>query len=234
MRAVKQDYEVATLDQWIRTHSTEEEMREVFLNMDRALKYIHDHDYCIYVFHPSEIEVLENSPDHINFRKLMELPSDINKRKTMIKEDIFNSTLIQISFYGAINSEKIIYFQPEFLREHFEDLIQFLPNGDVPYYRGVVQRGASVYFCEYALEKRNRDLADLEKQLGEETGDKQLTPAPQLSEGAIINEKINDNIYRRINGLKDKAFVNMLIIPTIALTIILVFAIIGWVISMIN
>ena len=62
------------------------------------------------------------------------------------------------------------YLNPDFVKENFDEFAQFIPSGDVPYYRGVIQRGASVYFCEFALEKRNRDLADLEKQLGEGDG----------------------------------------------------------------
>ena len=223
----RQEYESVTLDLWIRMHPSEEEIREVFLNMDIALKYIHDHGYCIYVFHPSEIEVLENSVDHINFRKLMELPKDAIKAKAIKKDDIFNSSLIQLSFYCGVNSEKMIYFTPEFVREHFEELIQFLPNGDVPYYRGVVQRGASVYFCEYALEKRNRDLIELEKQFGDD--ESIVKPINNISDSN--NNKINDTIYRRINGLRDSAFVNVLIVPTIALTIMLLFAVVAWIIS---
>ena len=72
----------------------EEKMREVFLNMDIALKYIHDHNYCVEVFYPSEITVLENKPDHIQFNKLLELSSNPSIKNNMIKEDIFNSSLI--------------------------------------------------------------------------------------------------------------------------------------------
>ena len=227
-------YEAVTLDQWVKSHPSEEDMREVFLNMDRALKYIHDHGYCIYQFHPSQIEVLENSADHINFRKLMELSSNPTKRKDMIREDIFNSSLIQLSFYGGINAEKLFLFNPSFVKGHFEEFVQFIPNGDVPYYRGVIQRGASVYFCEYAVEKRNRDLMALEEQLEGEKGVKNLTKSIDynVDNGVMTNDKINDNIYKQINGLKDAAFVNLLLVPTIALVVILIFSVMAWVMSL--
>ena len=90
------DYESISLDQWIGMHHSEEELEGVFLNLDRALKYIHDHGYCIEVFYPTEINVLNNEVDHIQFKKLMELSSDFSTRKEMIKEDIFNSSLILI------------------------------------------------------------------------------------------------------------------------------------------
>jgi len=212
-----------TLDQWVRSHTNEEDRREVFLNMDRALKYIHDHGYCIEVFYPTEIKVLNNDNSYIQFNKLVELSSDPIIRKEMIKEDIFNSSLIQIGIY----SNSLKYLNPEFLKENFDEFSQFIPEGDIPYYRGVVQRGASVYFCEYALEKRNRDLENLEKELGEES-DKTLT---KTQDPDITNNRVNDQIYRQINGMNDAAFVNLLLIPTIILGILLIFGLVSWVIS---
>ena len=192
--------------------------------MDRALKYIHDHGYCIEVFYPTEIKVLNNETDHIQFNKLVELSSDPDIRREMIREDIFNSSLIQVGIY----SKSLKYLNPEFLKENFDDFSQFIPQDDIPYYRGVIQRGASVYFCEFALEKRKRDLEALEKELGE-NGGKELIKVPDNED--ITNNKINDQIYRQINGMRDAAFVNLLLIPTIILGVLLVFGIVSWLIS---
>ena len=220
----KQEIESATLEQWVQTHYSEDELRSIFLNMDRALKYIHDHGYCIEVFYPTEIKVLNNEDDHIQFNKLVELSQDGSIRREMVKEDIFNSSLIQIGIY----SKSLKYLTPEFLKENFDSFSQFIPADDIPYYRGVVQRGASVYFCEYALEKRNRDLIELEKELGGEDN-KTLVKQPQNED--LTNNKVNDQIYRQINGLRDAAFVNLLLIPTIILGILLIFGLLSWIIS---
>ena len=220
----KQEIESATLEQWVQTHYSEDELRSIFLNMDRALKYIHDHGYCIEVFYPTEIKVLNNEDDHIQFNKLVELSQDSSIRREMIKEDIFNSSLIQIGIY----SKSLKYLTPEFLKENFDSFSQFIPADDIPYYRGVVQRGASVYFCEYAVEKRNRDLIELEKQLGDDEN-KTLIKQPQNED--LTNNKVNDQIYRQINGLRDAAFVNLLLIPTIILGILLIFGLLSWVVS---
>ena len=218
------EIESTTLEQWVQTHYSEEELRSIFLNMDRALKYIHDHGYCIEVFYPTEIKVLNNEDDHIQFNKLVELSQDGSIRREMVKEDIFNSSLIQIGIY----SKSLKYLTPEFLKENFDSFSQFIPADDIPYYRGVVQRGASVYFCEYALEKRNRDLIELEKELGGEDN-KTLVKQPQNED--LTNNKVNDQIYRQINGLRDAAFVNLLLIPTIILGILLIFGLLSWIIS---
>lgn len=217
-----------SLAEWIETHHSEEELRSIFLNLDRALKYIHDHGYCIEVFYPTEIRVLNNEDDHIQFNKLIELSKDPAIRKQMIKEDIFNSSFIQIAIYS--NCLAYLGNNLDTLKENFDDFARFVPEGDVPYYRGVVLRGASVYFCEYALEKRNRDLAELEKELGEDNGGKTLIKSSDNED--ITNNKVNDVIYRQINGMKDAAFVNMMLIPTIILGVLLVFELISWIISL--
>lgn len=222
----KDNYEAVSLIDWINRHHSEEELREVFLNMDIALKYIHDHNYCVEVFYPSEITVLENKPDHIQFNKLLELSSNPSIKNNMIKEDIFNSSLIQIGIY----TNTLRRLTPDFLRENFDQIAQFLPEGDVPYYRGVVQRGASVYFCEYALEKRNRDLENLEKELGEE-GDNNSRQFTKNS-GVLSNDKINDNIYKQINGYKESAFISYMLIPTLALLGLALIGAVSWFISL--
>lgn len=225
-----------SLAEWLSFHTSEDERREMFLNMDKALKYIHKHGYCIEVFYPTEIEILGDKIDHVKFKNLVPLSFNEMERRKMINEDIFRSSLIQIGIY----SNTLKYLSPEFLKGNFDSFIQFLPNGDIPYYRGIVQRGASVYFCDYASEKANRDFADLENQLDGASGrdsstGKALTKAGAFRAGIepISNDSINDNIYRQINGLKDSAFVSYLIIPTIILICVVLMGILYWCFSLI-
>ena len=226
--------ESMSMSEWLAQHHSEDDLRSLFLNMDIALKYIHDHGYCIEVFWPSEIKILNNNVKEIQFNKLVELSSDFGIRKEMIKEDIFRSSFIQIGVYtNTLNT-----LNPTFLKENFDSFAQFIPTGDVPYYRGVVQRGASVYFCEYAMEKRNRDLEDLEAQLAAdsgEKGDKSLIKSNNniIGVGTINNDSINDKIYKQINGMNESAFVNVLIIPTVILCMLLIFTLLTWILSMV-
>lgn len=215
---------------YVSENHSEEAMREVFLNMDIALKYIHDHGYCIEVFYPSRIEVIDNKSDHIQFDNLMELSKNDSVRRQMIKEDVFNSTLIQVGMY----TNTLRSLTPDFLKNNFDEIARFLPDGDVPYYRGVVQRGASAYFSDYAVEKTNRDLEQLEKQLQENDGGNTLQKSNghNISNNSLENDKINDSIYKQINGLKDVAFINYLAIPTIVLVSLSLIALIGWIISL--
>ena len=231
--AFTNEFDSITMAEWINNHNSEDDLRSLFLNMDIALKYIHDHGYCIEVFYPTEIKILNNDIKQIQFNKLVELSSDFSLRKEAIKEDIFRSSLIQIGIYSnCLNNLK-----PSFLKEYFDSFAQFIPSGDIAYYRGVVQRGAAVYLCEYTAEKNNRDLADLEAQLEAEGGmgeGKAMVKSSNrnIGVGTISNDSINDKIYKQINGMNEAAFVNILIIPTIVLCMILVFAFVTWVLSM--
>ena len=221
------EVESVTLLEWVNSHRSEDEMRSLFLNMDRALKYIHEHGYCIDVFYPTEINVLNNDDKYIQFKKLVELSKDYEIAKEMKREDIYRSSVIQIGLY----TNSLNHLNPEFLKEQFDSFAQFIPQDDVPYYRGVIQRGASVYYCEYSLERRKRDLEDLEKQLGEE---KNVTPINNPSDAEIINKKVNDQIYRQINGMSEAAFLNIALIPIFVMIILSIIMVVMVILNLIS
>lgn len=228
------NYESIPLDLWIMNHPKEEDIRTVFINMDIALKYIHEHGYCIEVFYPSEIEILNNELDHIQFKKLIELSRDPAIKQQMIKEDLFNSALMQIGLYFysdglGLSINTILYnLKPEILKENFDAYSQVIPEGDTPYYRGIILRGATVYLCEFVQEKNNRELQELEKQLAT---DDQKNFEPAQIKKVPSNNKVNDNIYRQINGLRDAAFISALTIPTVIIIVMIIIMIFSWVIS---
>jgi len=216
--------EAVSLGSWIGSFRDEEEMREIFLNMDRAMKYIHDRGYCVQSFDPNNIKILNNSIDQIKF-DILPLPEDYTERKKYVKEDIYNSSFIQIGLYAKC----LPYLKKDFLKANFDRFSEFLPSGDVPYYRGVIDRGASVYFCEYASEKANRDLAELERELGEDG--KMLSSSVPKFDNTRVNDRINDSIYKQLSNRKDAAFVTFLIFPTALLVLGVVLALISLVIS---
>ena len=222
--------ESISLNSWVDSFYNEEELREIFLNMDRAMKYIHDRGYCIGSFDPRRIDILNNSVNQIRFDDLIPMPIDISERRKIVKDDIYNSSFIQIGLY----SNCLNYLKRDFLKSNFDSFSQFLPVGDVPYYRGVIERGASVYLCEYAMEKVNRDLIALENELA---GNGVVKEAVKRNKNVYndtgVNDHINDAIYKQLSGKKDAAFISFLIFPTIMLVLSVVFALIFWFFSMI-
>lgn len=217
-----------SLDDWVSSFRDWEEMREIFLNMDRAMRYLHERGYCVKTFDPTKIMILNNALNQIKF-ETMAMPNDQVTQRKYIKDDIYNSSFIQMGLY----SNSLPHLRREFLKSNFDSFAQFVPEGDIPYYRGVIDRGASVYFCEYAMEKVNRDLASLEAELAAENGVK--TPVKSTTkkyDDTGINDRINDSIYKEISkGRRDAAFINFLIYPTAILALGLVFALIAWFMS---
>lgn len=215
------DSNAVTLSSWLNSFRDAEEMREIFLNMDRAMKYLHDRGYCIRTFDPRNIQILNNSINQIKF-DIVSLPKDYTERKKYIKDDIYNSSFVQIGLYAKC----LPYLKRDFLKSNFDRFSEFLPEGDVPYYRGVIDRGASVYFCEYAVEKANRELAALEKELAEEGETLNLRKNNRTFDSTGINDKINDSIYKQLGNRREAAFVSFLLFPTALLVLSVIIALI--------
>ena len=133
------------LNNWISEAHSDEEKRDLFLNMDIAMKYIHDRGYCIKTFNPKEIELLDGSVSKVKFNTLLVMPIDREYQKKLIKEDIYNSSMLQIGIY----SNCLDYLSRDFVKENFDSFLVFLPEVDSPYYRGVIERDAMVYFSEF-------------------------------------------------------------------------------------
>lgn len=202
---------------WINLHKSIEDFRTLFLNLDCALKYVHEHGYCVANFSPTEIYVLKGSENGIQFHQLIEMPHSFEQRKKLIQEDIFKSSFLQIAIY----SNMLNRLTPQFLKERFNDITMFLPAEDIPYYRGVIERGASIYLYEYRLEAFRRNLTSLG-----------VKDANSNSVIKIVqnNRYINSIIYQQINN-SNAAFVHYLIIPTIIFGFLFLFSVICWFIS---
>ena len=195
------------------------------------MKYVHEHGYCIKTFDPREIEILNNSLNQIKFNTLLEIPDDNFSKSEFVREDIYNSSFIQIGIY----TNCLEYLKPDFLRDNFDSFATFLPEDDVSYYKGIVERGASVYFSDYVLEKKKRDLASLENEIGGEASgyDKQLVKSngQSILDDSHINDAINSNIYKQISNNADAAFINLLVYPTILLVISVLLALFFLIVS---
>lgn len=202
-----------TLYNWLNSEPSDSEKRELFLNMDIAMKYVHQNGYCIESFNPKKIELLNNSVDYIKFATVLQMPDDVSYQNKLIKEDIFNSSVLQILIY----SKSLNYSNVDFLKNNFREYEQFLPESDVPYYRGVIERNASVYFYEYEAERVKREYSELDKQVN--------SKSTHINDDTIDlfgnKEFINSKIYRDINKNRNAAFINVIIYPVVITIIIL-------------
>ena len=223
---------MVSLPQWIDIHYDDDSKQTLFLNMDRALKYINDHDYMVDDFFSLKIYVLFNDNQYIWFSSISPLPDDFYERDECVKKNIYNSSVLQVKLYyyskglGLDLDSYLEKFNSSFLIEHLDDFFQFVPSSDVPYYRGVLQRNAGVYLCEFSLEKGKRDLVSLGKELGESIS------VEDTATSSLTNDSINEYIYPYLSKQKkDAAFSYFLIIPTIIFFVALVIEIALFIIS---
>lgn len=216
-----------TLNNWIKESHSDDERKELFLSMDMAMKYVHDRGYCIKTFNPKEIELLDGSISKVKFNTLLEMPLDNEYQKKLMREDIFNSSMLQVGIY----SNCLDYISKSFIKDNFDSFLVFLPEVDAPYYRGVIERDAMIYFSEFEVERRKREINDLEKQVA---GDKvdPLNNSYDLDK-MLVNDRINNSIYKQINNFKDSAsaFLNLYIYPIMFLVLFIIFLIVYFVLK---
>lgn len=216
---------VMTLSEWLQKYHMQEDLQNLFVNMDIAMKYIHDQGFYIESFALDRIKLLNDSIRLIRFENLAPFPNDITQQKELVRNNIFLSAVLQIGVYANC----IQYFNTDtmqFLKENFNQFSMFLPQEDVPYYKGVIERGASVYYSAFVGERKKRELKELDKQLsgvdgGVNSRGKVLVKSnglAELSAEDLIphNEKENGVIYKDLSK-KEAAFARALIYPIMIL-----------------
>ena len=216
---------VMTLSEWLQKYHMQEDLQNLFVNMDIAMKYIHDQGFYIESFALDRIKLLNDSIRLIRFENLAPFPNDITQQKELVRNNIFLSAVLQIGVYANC----IQYFNTDtmqFLKENFNQFSMFLPQEDVPYYKGVIERGASVYYSAFVGERKKRELKELDKQLsgvdgGVNSRGKVLVKSNGLAEPSAEdliphNEKENGVIYKDLSK-KEAAFARALIYPIMIL-----------------
>ena len=203
-----------TLNEWFKEPHSEDDKRKLFLYMDSAMKYVHEMGLCVNVFDPKKIELLNSSLEYVKFDELYDIGElDYNVQQKIINKDIFKSAIFQVLLYSKLDLKTTT----DFVKEHFDEFTSFLSEKDIPYYRGVVERGASVYFIEYEAERVKREANDIEKELN--GNDAEVQDNKEL-EQMLSNNKVNRLIYGE--NLSKSAFINILLYPTIIIVLALV------------
>ena len=210
----RKNYSSVTLSDWLQEGHTEEEVREAFLYLDSAMKYIHDRGYCVKSFHPDKIDILNGSNHQIKFDTILQMPNrtreDLATQDKLKREDVLFSSILQIGLYSSC----LPYLNPEVAKEHFDELSTALPESDAPYYRGVIERGAFVYFTDFEKERLRREREKMEEEMKNELGSSKevnFKSNPEELNSMFSNEKINSKIYRQIN--REAAFLRLAIYP---------------------
>lgn len=220
----RKNYSSVTLSDWLQEGHTEDEVRETFLYLDSAMKYIHDRGYCVKSFHPDKINILNGSNHQIMFDTILQMPNrtkdDIIEQDKLKREDVLFSSILQIGLYSSC----LPYLTPDVAKEHFDELATALPESDAPYYRGIIERGAFVYFTDFEKERLRREREKMEEEMKNELGSSKVIPFksnPAELNTMFSNEKINSKIYRQIN--REAAFLRFALYPLLMTVAVLAY-----------
>ena len=143
---------------------------------------------------------------------------DMIEQDKLKREDVLFSSILQVGLYSSC----LPYLNPEVAKEHFDELATALPESDAPYYRGVIERGAFVYFTDFEKERLRREREKMEEEMKNEFGSSKEVPFksnPEELNSMFSNEKINSKIYRQIN--REAAFLRFAICPLLITVAIL-------------
>ena len=184
------------------------------------MKYIHDQGYYISSFALDRVTLLNQSIRQIKFQDLEPLPYDISQQKKIVRDNIFMSAVLQVGLYAKCLQHFTMNTIPS-LKENFQDFSIFLPLEDVPYYSGIIEKGASVYYSEYVGERKKRDLQNLEKEVSSNSGESRekslvKTNGTNYTAEDFLphNEEANEIIYASL-ARKEAAFARALIYPVL-------------------
>jgi len=217
----------SSLKEWLPSAGAQD-LKNLFLNMDIGMRYLHSRGFYIESFDPSKVEILNNSSEQIRYTSIEKLSNDEAYNREIIRENIYRFALLQIGIYTNCTD----YINPSVVKSDFDSFCSFIPQQDVPYYRGVIERGANVYFSDYVAEMEKRNMESLSTD-----GVPPLGQGRQYVKGTGINKSL-ESLNSDVNGeiyVKEKmsnaAFISLLVIPTAVAVFGVIFAIIAWITS---
>lgn len=197
------------LKKWLEYNHDDEKTQTVFYNMSKTMKYIHEKDFCIKTFNLNEIEILNiEKLSPIQYNTVVKMPEE--ESSEIRHEDIYNLAFMQI----GISTDMLDYLKPEFLKENFDSFVPLLPEEDVPYFKGIVTRGASVYYSDYIDEKNKREVARVQQESANSSKSNGLQKSKATAAGRALADKDTKKLYSPIEQ-KEGAYVSFLIFPII-------------------
>lgn len=193
---------IFSLNDYLSLNNSDDKYRKLFFSMDFSMKRLHENGYFVKDFSLSSILVYSDGNNmSINYNFVGRGCSDDLKR-----QNILYLSCLAIGVYSSclkyMNPKKL-----DFLVDNFDEFAQFIPNEDVPYYKGIILRGASVYYSDFVRAKKEQELKNLQS----------------VSDGYSSN--LNNGIkltksteVGRMNASDDKnqsAFITVLLFPII-------------------
>ncbi len=210
-----------TLKEWQEHYHTTEEYQQLFYTMDLTMKTLHQYNYQITNFNPTNITVgtNENEQTYIMYQQVAPLNS--NQSLTDIHQNMYNFAFLQVGIY----SNTLDYLTPTFLKDNFDRFTIFLPQDDVSYFRKLLVQKGHFYYSDYKNAQNEQKLAVLNKEMAEDTAQGKAQHRAQTKTKATAAGKLY--------GLPDEkegmgAFVQYYLLPFLIFSLSLLIPLIAW------
>lgn len=191
-----------SLADWAPMHDSMEEKREFLLNADIALKYLNSNGMRVDSFDFNDIFIVDGNLREIKYNVISNVgtvtPADV-------KSNIYEESKMALYLYLY----PCEYIDDNFLKKHFTEFSFAFPSDDVPYYKGIFERGASVPFSDFDFQKRKMELEKL-SDATKKDGDSDLMGDIDFS---MLSKPNNDEINKKL--YREAAFAKTIALSTI-------------------
>ena len=148
-------FKTMTLNEFIQTYNSSREkdipiIGDMLLAMDKKMKMYHDNNYVITNFDINKTIIYEAYDENGNliFDADYSEYAPIGPDTFTPTQNVFYLACLAVGIYNNCLSY-INPAQPKFLKENFNLFAENMPTEVVPYYRGIIERGFSVYLNEF-------------------------------------------------------------------------------------
>lgn len=145
-----------TLNEWFSNHNINDKSDiasylDLFYDMDRSMKYLHENGYYVTTFSDySNIFINDRTVLYKNVEQLY--PED---RDYIINNNIYALSSLALCIYNELPYKRP--FNKESLRENYSFFSSSIPSDVSNYYNGIFMNDASVYLSDYIDAKRERE-----------------------------------------------------------------------------
>ena len=212
------NYKTMTLNEFINTYNSSSDkdvpiINDMLLAMDKKMKMYHEHNYVITSFDINKTYIYEakDSNGNLIFDADYSEYAPIGKSSFTPKDNVFYLSCLAVGIYNNCLSY-INPAEPKFLKENFNLFAENMPQEVVPYYRGIIERGFSVYLNEFNDSKNEQEIAKMQeeaKRMAEEEAEK------KKKESRASAPRVKPNSAWGINN--DSAFSALAFFPIVFL-----------------
>jgi len=140
-----------TLRQYLTYNRDVNEINEIFVNLDRQLKYLHQRGYCVSDLSSDSIILESNkfsSPDNKNVFMFSSITRTNNSVKDY-SDNVEALSKIAIGAFMSVENGFCDYSQlsTEYIRKYFGEISMYLPNSE--YFAKIIQDGDISYYSDY-------------------------------------------------------------------------------------